>query len=268
MTAAGAAGRGSASAEEPEAALDERRGSGVDEPPPGISDPPPEAATRRTLLLGLAATAAVLVAAGALAVAGASDPDDAAVPERIGEEPDGPVDEVGSAPGEQAPDDIPTVEPGEQPDVVEELDEDLVPDEAMPLPREELEAFADGPPVDLADMVGEPLVVNFWASWCGPCADEMPELQAVSESRDDVQVLGVNLEDREDDARETVQETGVTYPLAADPQGELFQAVQGFGMPTTLFVDLDGVVRYHHTGPLEAGQIEDLVDEHLEPVNG
>lgn len=221
------------------------------EDPPGIDEPPAPPTTRLTVVIGVAVTVLVLVVAGVLAMTGG----DAGDPE-LGAAADGEVPET--------LEDVPMLEPGEQPEGADEL----TPADDAPLPRVELDGFAGAEAVDLGAYVGEPLVLNFWASWCGPCRFEMPELEELAGARDDVAVLGVNLEDREEDAVELAEEIGVTYDLATDRDGELFADVGGFGMPTTLFVDLDGVIRYHHTGPLDASQLEDLVDEHLEPGGG
>lgn len=127
-----------------------------------------------------------------------------------------------------------------------------------------LPAFSDGPAVDVGDYVGAPLVVNFWATWCGPCVREMPMLRDVSsELSGDVRFLGVNVQDSPTQAEEFLDEVGVRYDQAADPEGDYFRAVGGIGMPTTLLVGADGVVRYRHTGELTEQKLRALLREHL-----
>jgi thiol-disulfide isomerase/thioredoxin len=138
------------------------------------------------------------------------------------------------------------------------------PDEAFALPPMTLAGFADGPEVSLADLRGNPSIVNFWATWCAPCVREMPEFkQAADDFGDSVTILGVDVEDAPPNAEPFVERLGIDYPLAIDPQRELYNAVGNFGMPTTLFVDPDGVVQYRHTGPLDAEQLREFAAEHL-----
>jgi cytochrome c biogenesis protein CcmG, thiol:disulfide interchange protein DsbE len=144
------------------------------------------------------------------------------------------------------------------------LDERPSPDEVFALPPATLAGFADGPDVNLADFRGQPLIVNFWATWCAPCVKEMPDLQEVAtQAEGQVAFLGIDVEDAPPNAEPFVAELGITYPLALDPRREYSRQVNNFGMPTTLFVDPDGLVQYRHTGPLDADQLRALIAEHL-----
>lgn len=101
----------------------------------------------------------------------------------------------------------------------------------------------EGTTFDLSDYRGKPLVVNFWASWCPSCVAEMPEFEQVHKATDGkVGFLGINQSDSIDAAKDLARKTGVTYRLAIDPQGQIFQAFGGAGMPTTVFIDADGNV--------------------------
>jgi cytochrome c biogenesis protein CcmG/thiol:disulfide interchange protein DsbE len=118
--------------------------------------------------------------------------------------------------------------------------------------------------LDPADLRGEPLVANFWATWCTYCIDEMPALEEVHQALGDrVRFLGVDREDSLEKARLLEQETGVTYPSVVDADGSYFRAAGGRGMPTTLLVDADGVIVYRHAGPLTAEQLEELIHREL-----
>lgn len=137
-------------------------------------------------------------------------------------------------------------------------------DRRFPLPRETLEGFAGGKDVALADFRGKPLVVNFWATWCAPCVEEMPIFRDVANSsRGKVTFLGVDVQDAPSNAEPFVKKLGIDYPLALDPDGELWRATGSFGMPTTLFVDADGMVVYRHTGALDAEQLRELLRSEL-----
>ena len=114
----------------------------------------------------------------------------------------------------------------------------------------------DGTDGTLADYEGEPLVVNFFASWCAPCRAEMPAFEQVHlANQGDVQFVGVNT--RETDinaAREVVDVTGVTYTVVLGDdggEGSLYQHVANLGvMPTTAFIDDTGTVVDVHEGIL------------------
>ena len=134
-----------------------------------------------------------------------------------------------------------------------------------PLPLQTLPAFGDGEPVALREYVGKPLVLNFWATWCAPCVREMPMLRDMSQDASgQVAFLGVNVQDSATKATAFLEELNVEYDQASDPAGEYFRAAGGFGMPTTLLVDRDGVVRYQHTGELSAEQLASLLEAHLD----
>jgi thiol-disulfide isomerase/thioredoxin len=123
----------------------------------------------------------------------------------------------------------------------------------------------DGRPARLEDWRGQPVVVNFWASWCPPCVAEMRDAfePLHAEPGDRVVFLGVDVQDTPAAARQVVERTGVTYELTADPDGTLFAAFGGFGMPTTVLVDADGRVVAQHTGALTRADLEALIGQHL-----
>jgi thiol-disulfide isomerase/thioredoxin len=116
--------------------------------------------------------------------------------------------------------------------------------------------------VTLTDFRGRPLVVNFFASTCAPCVREMPALEQVHQGADDqVAFVGVAVNDRVDDALELVDETGVTYALAADPAGEFFTGAGATLLPTTLVIDADGEVTRRLTGEITAEELVAVLGE-------
>ncbi len=131
-----------------------------------------------------------------------------------------------------------------------------------PVPTEDFELF-DGSTATFADFEGKPLVVNFFASWCGPCRAEMPDFQAVHEDMgEDVTFIGFAFQDREEDARALTQKTGVTYALATDP-GQFQANFGGIAMPTTAFVDENGSIVDVHSGLLDQAGLKERIAEHL-----
>jgi thiol-disulfide isomerase/thioredoxin len=136
------------------------------------------------------------------------------------------------------------------------------------LPPVTLPCFGGGPDVDLGALRG-PMVVNLWASTCGPCRQEMPILQDFHEEYGDrVQVLGIDYQDVQTEAAmDLVRQTGATYPLLADPQSDLSGAAPFpvlRGLPFLALVDADGRVAHQEFTIVESRQqLVELVNRHL-----
>ncbi len=115
------------------------------------------------------------------------------------------------------------------------------------LPSITVPCLGGGRPVDLAGLRG-PLIVNFWASWCGSCREEMPALAAYAKSQSAVKVLGVDFLDTQPGAAlDLAKRSNVAYPLVADPKGALDRASplpHISAMPMTVFVDADGRIAH------------------------
>jgi thiol-disulfide isomerase/thioredoxin len=139
-----------------------------------------------------------------------------------------------------------------------------VEDRGDPAPTTAFETF-DGDTATLASYQGRPLVVNFWASWCPSCVAEMSAafLPAQVALGGDVDFLGMNIADERTKALELVEETGVLFDLAEDPNGELYTELGGLGMPFTVFVSAAGDILDVHNGPLTEGQLVDKINEVL-----
>ena len=104
----------------------------------------------------------------------------------------------------------------------------------------------------LAALKGHPVVVNFWAAWCGPCRVELPVIQQASLTHGkQVAFVGVDLKDNRGDARKLLRSVPVAYPSYEDPDGRLFQSYGLQGAPTTIFYDARGNKTYVHQGPYE-----------------
>jgi thiol-disulfide isomerase/thioredoxin len=109
-----------------------------------------------------------------------------------------------------------------------------------------------GEPLSLSDFKGKPVVINFWATWCAPCRAETPDLQEVHrELGDEMVIFGVNVTQQDQgDIEAFLQEFGVTYPVGLDVDGEAFRAYSVLGLPTTVFVDRNGIINEVFTGPV------------------
>ena len=108
----------------------------------------------------------------------------------------------------------------------------------------------DGGNLRLAEYRGQVVLINFWASWCGPCRQEMPLLDRLHHRYADTGfvVLGINVEGDPDSAQEIVDKTKVTFPILIDDGQKVSELYNLEAMPSTVVVDRDGVIRYVHLG--------------------
>lgn len=123
-------------------------------------------------------------------------------------------------------------------------------------PREEL---------SLADLRGQVVVLNFWASWCGPCRAEQPDLNEAFEilPAGEATLLGVNIEDSETNAVAHLREFDVAYPSLYDPANDYASEFRGIGprtIPSTVFIDAEGRVAGRVFGVLGTSEIIGLAD--------
>jgi thiol-disulfide isomerase/thioredoxin len=112
---------------------------------------------------------------------------------------------------------------------------------------------------------GHVTVLNFWGSWCGPCAIEAPGLQRVwvDYRQRGVRFIGVDELDNDAAGQAFVREFGLTYPSAKDPAGSLVNDFALFGMPTTFVVDRDGTLRDRFVGYVDEGDLRRVLDKVL-----
>lgn len=116
--------------------------------------------------------------------------------------------------------------------------------------------------IELEQLRGHPVVLNFWASWCVPCRKELPAFQAVyGQMGDKVTFLGMNHQDSRDDAVALLRKTGVQYQSGFDPQGRIAQAFGLYGMPTTVFISADGRVLATRTGEMSERDLTEAISD-------
>ena len=128
----------------------------------------------------------------------------------------------------------------------------------------------DGKAFDLAAQRGKWAIVNFWATWCGPCLKEMPELSALDAMREHIVVIGLAYEDNTpEDMRAFMKEHPVVYPIALvdvyDPPKD-FETPRG--LPMTYIIAPDGTVAKQYTGPVTARMIEQDIAKAGGPAAG
>ena len=122
----------------------------------------------------------------------------------------------------------------------------------------------DGQQVSLSQFRGQPVLINFWASWCPPCRLEMPDLVRAYEAHqaDGFVILAINLtfQDSLPEAQRFVDEFNMSFPVLLDETGEVTTNVYRlFGLPTSVFVDRSGMITHIQVGPMTGEQIEERV---------
>lgn len=109
----------------------------------------------------------------------------------------------------------------------------------------------DGEALSLSQFKGKPVVINFWASWCVPCKEEMPLLEKNAQTyKDQVAFLGINVQESDATAAQFVKETGITFPVVLDINAKTADLYFVRGYPTTFFIDAAGDIRTVSVGPL------------------
>ncbi len=144
----------------------------------------------------------------------------------------------------------------------------------IPAPREGFLApdfvlqDAQGQTMQLSDLRGRPVLLNLWASWCAPCKAEMPAMQEVYEAYEGqgFTILAVNTtyQDQKESALDFSQSLGLTFPILFDLDGEVARQYQVRAMPTSFFIDAEGVVqRMVVGGPMSEGLLRAEVEKLL-----
>lgn len=138
----------------------------------------------------------------------------------------------------------------------------LVYDDGREAPDFELTTFS-GEQVRLSSYRGQIVVLNFWASWCPPCREETPLLETSQDNLgDDVVLIGIDIWDSESDARDFLEEFGVTYIVARDESGEVAIDYGVSGVPETFVIDAEGQIVARLTGPVKTlEQLRGMVAE-------
>ncbi len=119
--------------------------------------------------------------------------------------------------------------------------------------------FANGETRRLSDLRGSKVVVNFWATWCAPCAEEMPDLQRLDE-RGDVVVLGVNRLELPDVIIPFARERNLTFTLIANPDGDIVERYGAKNIPISYFINSDGTIGYRQLGIMTFEMMQEQVD--------
>ena len=120
----------------------------------------------------------------------------------------------------------------------------------------------DGTPVRLSDLRGRVVLINFWATWCGPCVREMPLFQHYSETyAGDLVILGIDMQGSQTLVQPFIEKMGISYPVLLDPSGDVTRQYQVIALPNTFLIDRQGIVRQRHIGVMTEDQLLGYLDQ-------
>ncbi|EJQ46349.1 hypothetical protein IEE_01848 [Bacillus cereus BAG5X1-1] len=125
----------------------------------------------------------------------------------------------------------------------------------------------DGTNVKLSDLKGKKVILNFWATWCGPCQKEMPDMETFyKEHKENVEILAINYTPSEKGGGEEkvsnfAKEKGITFPILLDKNIDVTTAYKVITIPTSYFIDTKGVIQDKFIGPMTQKEMEKRIEK-------
>lgn len=120
----------------------------------------------------------------------------------------------------------------------------------------------DGEQLQLSSFKGKVVLINFWATWCVPCREEMPLLQSFADQYSgELVVLGINYDEEARDIQEFIDSLDLTFPILLDHDGKVTSLYRIRGFPSSIFIDKSGILRYQHVGLLSEKQLDKYLAE-------
>jgi len=133
-----------------------------------------------------------------------------------------------------------------------------------PAPNFKIELL-DGETAKLSDYRGKTVLINFWATWCGPCVNEMPDIQELSEAyADDLIVVAINCSEKKDKVENFIEKTGYNFIIGLDETGDIQKKYPSQGIPYTIIINPEGIITNIRLGSGSFSDYEKYVKETLE----
>ena len=127
-----------------------------------------------------------------------------------------------------------------------------------------------GQQISLKDLRGQGVLVNFWATWCYPCREEMDDLKAAYEKYKDqgIVILGIDMKEGEEMVRKFTDSYKITYPILIDTDGKVSDAYNVFGIPSSFFIDREGIIRDIILGEMNQDSINNKIEKLISMEKG
>lgn len=116
-------------------------------------------------------------------------------------------------------------------------------------------SMMDGKTLKLSELRGKPVFLNFWATWCPPCNQEMPDIEKIYKDNYPIQIIGVNIKEAPMTVGGFLSQKGYTFPVGFDLKGDIANLYMASGIPTSYAIDAKGIIRHIQTGPLTYSQL-------------
>ena len=124
-------------------------------------------------------------------------------------------------------------------------------------PNFEFNSIINSKDITLSEYIGDPLVINFWASWCPPCREESELLEKTYKELTDqkIKFIGINIQDTEIEAKNYISEFNITYPNGMDIDGRISIDYGVIGLPVTFFINKDGIINTRWVGAISKSEL-------------
>lgn len=119
--------------------------------------------------------------------------------------------------------------------------------------------FSEDQGLYLSDLVGRPILINFWATWCGPCRLEMPEIVHHADSSADLVVIAINVQEEPEPVESFARDFSMNMPVVRDTDAKIRDLYEVRGMPTSVFINREGKVSTYREGVLSPAMLEEML---------
>ncbi|KXZ24137.1 thiol-disulfide oxidoreductase ResA [Bacillus nakamurai] len=123
----------------------------------------------------------------------------------------------------------------------------------------------NGEPIELKQLKGKAVLVNFWGSWCEPCKNEMPSIQEAYNhyKKDKFEIVAVNVQESDIAVKSFMKSYGLSFPIALDKEGEVYRSWEIFNLPTSVFINPDGIIERNYEGEMSMNQLDQWIRDIL-----